>query len=186
MAGNDALYDDARGFNTAFKESVAEVQARVLDTEWKVSEYGNVPVDCAEGYGFRMTRTTPSPEGWRLPAGIDQTAREIGEWLGTNGWSDVQLKTFEEGLGHVIVQARNEEAGVDRLDVDLATGDVADAVIVRADSTCHDGDPNTLMEELYPGWPTEQVDGELPTTERPDATPVFGFTAEGQPRPLAE
>lgn len=182
VAGDDAVYDEARDVNLTFKRSVADVQASVLGSEWKVGEYGDVPVSCDDGYGFRMTRTTPSPAGWRLPAGIERMAHEIGERLAADGWSDVEVVTYEEGLGHVLVQARRTVDGVARLDVDLATGEVADGVIVRAESTCHDGDPNALMAELYPGWPTEQTEGEAPTTERPDADPVFGFTAEGRPR----
>lgn len=181
MPSNDALYESAREVNITFKEAVGAVQAQIDDGEWDSSHYGDVPVDCDDGYGFDMSRVT-RPD-WRLSDDAETTARELGEWLGTNGWSDVQLKTFPGEIGNVIVQARNVDAHVARLDVDIHPGTAGDSVTVRATSTCQDGDPDDLMAVLTPGWPTDAVDHEpRPETERPDATPIFGFTEDGQPR----
>lgn len=181
MPSDDELYANAREVNLAFKSAVGAVQAQIVDDEWRVGEYGDAPVDCDGGYGFEMSRLVP--EDWRLTTDAETAARDLGEWLGTNGWTDVQVKTYSGDIGDVVVQARNDDAHVARLDVDIKAGTVADSVIVRAASTCQDGDPDQLMDILYPGGTSDPVETEpLPETERPDATPIFGFTEDGEPR----
>lgn len=181
MTGDDDLFERAREANATFKAAVSAVQAEISDDAWGVVQYGDVPRECGDGYAFRVQRTTP--DGWRLSADAHTSAQSLGEWLGTHGWSDVQVRTYEGDVDNVVLQARKPDSGVDRLDVDFNPGTASDSVIVRADSTCQDGDPNELMAQLYPGWPTDaNAGGELPETERPDATPIFGFTKDGSPR----
>lgn len=181
MPDTDQLFSDAQSVNATFKQVVGNVQSQLEPADWRVGQYGDVPVDCDDGYGFKMTRLVP--EEWRLSTDSLTTAQQLGDWLGTNGWSDVQVRTYEGGISNVVLQARNEEAHVDRLDVDIQTGSEADSVIIRATSTCQAGDPNELMAVLYPGWPTDTIEHDaLPETEAPDADPVFGFTDSGAAR----
>jgi hypothetical protein len=180
VTSND-VYDTARELNLAFKSTVAEVQTRISDGAWRIGEYGDVPVECEDGYGFSMSRQVPLD--YRIAGDAESAATELGEWLGSEGWVDISRRTYGEGIGNVILEARNPDSRVALLTVDFQKGEAADAASIRADSTCGEGDPNDLMRELYPGFPTDAVETDpLPTEEPPGATPVFGFTEDGAPR----
>lgn len=181
VTANDDVYDSARELNLAFKGAVAEVQGRISDGDWRIGEYGDVPVECGDGYGFSMSRQVPVD--YRITNDAESAATDLGEWLGSNGWVDISRRTYGEGIGNVLLEARNPDANVALLTVDFQKGEAADAASIRADSTCAEGNPNDLMRELYPGFPTDTVEIDpLPTEEPPDATPVFGFTEDGSPR----
>lgn len=174
---DEELYERAREQNAAFKEAVASVQELVHTGEWEVYTYGATPTACDGGYKFEMSRALPPPA---LPPDTDARARadEIAAAMDADGWSDVVVRTYSEGIGHVIVQASHEY--VERIDVDINPGEAATGVLIRAESACFEGDLDALRPILNPQWP--RGDHEYPTRETPDATPVFGFTEDGQPR----
>lgn len=178
----DGLLDAAREVNTSFKAAVGGVQAQLLDDAWEVGEYGDIPSSCgSDGYLFRMDRTTP--KDWRIGAEPLDAANALGEWMGGHGWTDVAVRTFEGDVDDVALKARNEAAHVGEITVDFQPGDLMDFVTVRAESTCEPGDPLALTAALVPGWPSSPPSGiARPAAERPDATPIFGFTEDGQPR----
>lgn len=174
---DEELYERAREQNVAFKEAVASVQELVHTGEWKVYTYGATPTGCDGGYRFEMSRALPLPA---LPPDTDARALadEIAAEMDADGWSDVVVHTYSEGIDHVIVQASHEY--VERIDVDINPGKVATGVLIRAESACFEGDLDALRPILNPQWPRGYH--EYPTLETPDATPVFGFTEDGQPR----
>jgi hypothetical protein len=60
---------------------------------------------------------------------------------------------------------------------------VQDGISLSAASVCEAGDVDALAEAIYPGlYEDSSREWPLPETERPDATPIFGFTDDGQPR----
>lgn len=176
---DDELYRSARDANLRFKEAVAKVLTHISDDSWQVQEYGDLPVDCHPGYAFALHRTTY--EGWRLPTDAATTAAEIAGWLRAEGWT---VTDPEPGAGAVVVQASDHSRAIDSLVVEVRDGTgTADAIGVGAASDCVAGDAEELRAQLYPGYPDRPVDHDpLPVTEPPDATPIFGFTADGAPR----
>lgn len=179
---SDQVYERGREVNLTFKRAVADVQKQLTEDPWDASQYGNAPDDCGNGHLFQLVRTTPV--GWVGFGGDERAAAErLGNWLSAQGWSEVSLRTYEGEITNVVLQARREDAHVDRLDVDFKSGTAADVVILSASSTCEPGDADALMKELYPGWPTNTVKHEpLPTEEAPGDTPIFGFASDGKPR----
>ncbi|MFE7844391.1 hypothetical protein ACFUTX_04250 [Microbacterium sp. NPDC057407] len=177
---DDEWYEDARKFNVAFKESVAEVQSWITDEPWIIDGiYGHVPMDCAGGYQFDMWRSTPA--NWRAGTDAETAARRLGDWLWEQGWS-VKLHTYGEGIDNVVITASNNEKHVADLYVNFLLGSHRDIVSLEATSTCRPGDPNELMDILDPGWLTETEDPVMPETEVPGTPPIFGFNEDGTPR----
>lgn len=176
------LYDEAKAVNTTFKEAVGAVQLQVFDGEWTVEQYGDIPRGCgSEGYEFRLGRATP--DGWRLAAEPLDAAKSLGAWMDGEGWEDVSVKTFDGEIEDVTLVAARTEAHVSEIVVDFTPGELFDNVTVRATSTCEPGSWADLLQELVPGAPSEPPPGiSRPSAERPDATPLFGFTADGTPR----
>lgn len=174
--------DAAREVNATFKTAVGEVQLQILDDEWDVGEYGDIPHACdPDEYRFRMDRSTP--QDWRIGTDALDAANELGAWMKANGWTDIAVRTYSGDVDDVTLKARRLDAHVDEIAVDFQPGDVMDFATVRAESTCEQGDADALTAALVPGWPTSPpAQITRPATERPDATPVFGFGADGQPR----
>jgi len=183
-ASADAVYTSGRQHNLLFRQTVATVLLHLYDGDWQVQEYGDVPVDCDEGYGFELGRTTP--EGWTLDGDAHADAPTLGHrvarWLTDRGWTARDAAADADGT--VEVHASVEAFGIETLTIEIRDGEAsADAIGVRATTVCFAGDPDELMAALYPGWPDDPVDHDpLPVSEPPGAVPVFGFTEDGQPR----
>ncbi|MFF2486620.1 hypothetical protein ACFVSU_09490 [Microbacterium sp. NPDC058062] len=176
----DELYASARQANLLFKEAVAALLVHVSDGTWQVQEYGDIPVDCRDGYAFSLHRTTY--EGWTTDADAPTTADRLGEWLIARGWTT--RPPAQHADGEVVVEASDPSLDVATLTIEIRGGaGRADAIGVGATSTCFDGDPAELTAILYPGWPDHPVAHEpLPVGELAGATPIFGFTEDGEPR----
>lgn len=176
----DELYAAARQANLLFKEAVATVLVHLSDGTWQVQEYGDLPLDCDGGYAFSLHRTTF--EGFTLEADAPTTATAVAGWLAARGWSTRQPVTTAEG--EAVVVASDPAAGVASLVVEIRDGEATtDAIGVGATTRCHDGDRAELTAILYPGSPDHPVEHEpLPAGEPAGATPIFGFTEDGEPR----
>ncbi|MFD4958254.1 hypothetical protein [Microbacterium sp. NPDC058389] len=183
-AQDDALYTSARQQNLLFRQTVATVLTHLYDGDWQVQEYGDAPVSCGDGYGFELGRTTP--EGWTLDGDAQVDAPTLGHrvarWLTDRGWTARDAAADAEGT--VEVHASVEGFGIATLTIEIRDGEAsADAIGVRATTTCFAGDADELMAVLYPGWPDDPVAHDpLPASEPPGAVPVFGFTEDGHPR----
>jgi hypothetical protein len=183
-AQGDALYTSARQHDLLFRQTVATVLLHLYDGDWQVQEYGDVPVACDEGYGFELGRTTP--EGWTLDGDAHADAPTVGQrvarWLADRGWTARDAPADADGT--VEVHASVGGFGIGTLTIEIRDGrGPADAIGVRATTTCFDGDPDELTAILYPGWPDDPVAHDpLPVAEPPGAVPVFGFTEDGHPR----
>jgi len=183
-APDDALYTSARQHDLVFRQTVATVLLHLYDGDWQVQEYGDAPVACDDGYGFELGRTTP--EGWTLDGDAQADAPTLGHrvarWLADRGWTARDAAPDAEGT--VEVHASVEDFGIETLTIEIRDGEAsADAIGVRATTTCFDGDPDELMAILYPGWPDDPVAHDpLPASEPPGAVPVFGFTEDGHAR----
>lgn len=180
----EALYASARQHDLLFRQTVATVLLHLYDGDWQVQEYGDLPVACDEGYGFELGRTTP--EGWTLDgdahADAPTLAHRAARWLTDRGWTARDAAADADGT--VEVHASVEGFGIETLTIEIRDGEgSADAIGVRATTTCFDGAPDELTAILYPGWPDDPVAHDpLPASEPPGAVPVFGFTADGHPR----
>ena len=179
---NEALFAEAKTVNHTFKAAVADVQLRVLDDSWIVNSYGDLPSDCNNdaGYTFYLDRTTP--DGWRIGGPAIDAAKDLGAWMGTNGWADVALRTYSEGIESVVITASNPDAFVEEIVIDITPGELMDTAVVTADSTCEPGSQNQLIEALIPGFPLHEIGKtQRPETEHPNDTPIFGFNEDGTP-----
>lgn len=177
---DDEWYADAREFNYAFKQAVAEVQSQISGDAWRVDEYGHVPLECDHG-GYEFALGRRSPRDWHVGEDAETVARQVGDWLWERGWS-VKLHTYGEGIDNVIITASNHEKHIARLYLSFLLGEATDSVILEATSTCRSGDPYELMDVLDPGWLTRAYTRPMPETEVPGTTPIFGFKKDGTPR----
>jgi hypothetical protein len=184
MPTDEEVFDSAREVNSTFKETVAGVQEQLWSEEWRVEGgYGDFPDECPDGYSFRMTRYLPVAEGWRFGAEPARLRDDLAAWMEDNGFTDVTGLSYTDDVDTLTLTARNTAGLVDEITVQFHPGEVQDGISLSATSTCTRGDARRLVELTRPGfysdafsqWPT-------PATERPDATPVFGFTEDGQPR----
>jgi hypothetical protein len=176
----EALFEQAREVNFAYKHAVAAVQLEILDADWQISAYGDAPWACpgdASRYEFDLTRRTP--EGWRLDGTPLELAEEIAGLLDENGWSDIKTRGYSGEIADVVVEAEYPEKYVDLLVVDISPGQAFDSVTIYATSTCEPGDAHTISTMRRLG------DGErekLPASEHPTAPPSFGHTEDGKRR----
>ena len=183
---DEELLTEARDANFGFKAAVAQVQLQLVDGDWWLTDYGAAPEDCSTGgdnYEYYLTRQFPpvangttDPVGWRFTEAPVDTVARVGQWLDEHGWTDIRHRTYSEGIDNVVLQAKNENAGVSRLDIDINPGKTFDSVVVRAYSTCHPGDQRQLADLLTPYDSSAPVQGEIPLAEHPTATPYFGMT----------
>lgn len=175
----DELYRSAREANLQFKETVAGVLRHLSNASWQVQEYGDSPLDCADGYGFSLHRTTY--EGWMLRTDALTTAEEAGAWLAARGWT---TSAPTVAGGGAVVEASDPSRSIAALVIEVHDGEgTADAIGVGATSGCFEGDAEELKALLYPGYPDRpSVHEPLPLVEQPDDAPVFGFTPDGRPR----
>jgi len=176
-------FDRAQEANGAFKAAVGGVQVQVLDDGWLLSEdYGQVPTGCdgasdRNGYSFYMGRE--SPNGWQPDASAEEIVQRLGAWFDENGWTGIKMRTYGEGIDNQVIEARNPDANVSLVVVDLLIGEDSARATVRAKSTCLPGDWMVINEQLLPA----DVDLDpLPATEHPTDPPVFGYTEDGRPR----
>lgn len=179
-----AVFESAKEANTAFKAAVADVQRELWTEEWRVGVYGDMPSACgADRYRFELSRDLPVEDGWRFPADPATMREDLASWMESNGYTDVTGLSYEGDVDTLTLTARNVDAGIDELTVQFHPGEVQDGISLSATSVCEPGDVDALSEEIYPGlYEDSSREWPLPETERPDATPVFGFTADGEPR----
>ena len=186
---DEELLTQARDANFEFKAAVAQVQLQLVDDDWRLTEYGAAPRACesASGqYSYQQTRDFPPTsdtgdewEGWHLDEDPLDTVARVGAWLEENGWTDIRHRTYSEKVDNVVLQAKNEDAGVDRLDIDINPGNRYDRVTIMAYSTCHPGDQRRLWELLNPyDTLTYSPLTELSPSEHPSTRPYFGLTPE--------
>ena len=179
---DEALFAEAKSVNLTFKQAVAEVQLRVLDDAWSIEGYGDLPTDCNDGRGYSFDLRRLTPDGWRIGGTPLDAAKKLGAWMGTNGWSDVSLRTYDNDIANVVITANRPDAHVGKILVDFLPGKIMDSVMITADSTCEPGSWRNLIRSLIPGFPTEDADSqEWPETEHPNDTPIFGFNEDGTP-----
>ncbi|MFK0402387.1 hypothetical protein ACIQTT_08675 [Microbacterium sp. NPDC090225] len=178
----EELFDQAREVSFTFRAPVVDVQLRILDSEWRIWDYGDAPSTCAgSGYEFEMSRVTP--EGWRLDGAPLELAEEIAAWLDEKGWTGIKTRGYSGEIADVVVEAEYPEKHVDLLIVDISPGELFDSVTVSATSTCQRGDAHDVFELVYAdgdleGSPVEQ----FPELEHPQAEMSFGFTEDGKRR----
>ncbi|WP_046014134.1 hypothetical protein [Microbacterium sp. SA39] len=173
------LFDQAREVNFTYKAAVADVQLQILDGEWEIDQYGDRPQSCdSDGYRFRMSRATP-PE-WHLDGTPAEAAERIGAWLDENGWTDITARTYTDGITDIVVEARNPDAHIDRLTVDISPGDNYDIGTIYADSTCQPGDSHTIASAMLPKDSAQATPRAL--LEHPADPPSFGYNDDGTPR----
>jgi len=182
-------FNNAREVNSAFKAAVAQVQLNVFDGEWEIAEnYGQTPRGCGgtsqtDSYEFVMTRLTP--EGWKLDRSPAELGNEVAAWFDENGWTDVKLRTYSDGIADVVVEAEKPDEHAGLVVVDINPGELFDTVTIRATSTCEAGDWRVIVEEQRGSGNQDDFDPDragLPATEHPTDPPAFGLTDEGEPR----
>ncbi|MFL0411590.1 hypothetical protein ACH0AH_10475 [Microbacterium paludicola] len=184
---SEDLFARAAELNGSFKSAVADVQGQVWTEEWQVADYGDMPTDCGadDTFRFSMSRHLPavSGEGWRFPADPAVMRDELAQWMEANGYRDVTGLSYTGDVDTLTLTARNVDAGIAEITVQYHPGEVQDGIDVSAKSVCADGDVDDLAEVIFPGiYEDAFLEWTYPETERPDDTPIFGFTEDGQPR----
>lgn len=181
---DDELFTRAQAVNAAFKSSVAEVQRELWVDEWRVGAYGDMPAACgSDEFRFEMSRDLPVADGWRFPSEPGAMRDDLAGWMESNGYTDITGLSYTDDVDTLTLTARNVDAGIDEITVQFHPGEVQDGISLSAASVCEAGDVDALAEAIYPGlYEDSSREWPLPETERPDATPIFGFTEDGQPR----
>lgn len=181
-----SLFDSARTTNLAFKSEVSAVQEQLWADDWEVVQYGDTPEACGDdSYSFSLRRDLPLPDatGWRLPEEPSAMRDRLARWLEDAGYSDVTGLSYTDGVDELTLTARNENAGIAELTIQFHPGDVQDGISLTATGTCHPGSARDLTAELFPGfYENSSLEWPPPATERPDATPIFGYDEDGNPR----
>ena len=185
---DEELLTEARDANFEFKAVVAQVQLQLVDGDWWLTDYGAAPEDCSDGgdnYEYYLTRQFPpvangttDPVGWRFTEAPVDTVARVGQWLDEHGWTDIRHRTYSDGIDNVVLQAKNEDAGVSRLDIDVNPGKTFDSVSITAYSTCHPGDSHRINDLLMPYDSYAPPITDLPPAEHPSAPQFFGLTPE--------
>lgn len=173
---DDATFAEAKIVNAEFKRTVAEVQEQIYDGDWRVEEYGDVPVACPrDGYKFSLSRKLPL--GFSFHERGPERMTEVHAWMQENGWNVEPIKTYSPGIDNIVIIGSKHQGRVARLDIDLVPGNVADGTIdaleVRAASTCAPGDAYPILERLRGPFTAVRPDLGLPALERPSDTPLF-------------
>ncbi|MGO2751956.1 MAG: hypothetical protein ACTIA6_18040 [Pseudoclavibacter sp.] len=187
MTDNE-LFAQARDANFEFKAAVAQVQLQLVDGDWEMTDYGAAPDDCSDGgdkYEFQMERYYPATngpatewKGWRFNEEPMDIVFRVGQWLDEHGWTDIRHRTYSEKVDNVVLQAKNADAGVSRLDIDINPGKTFDSVSITAYSTCHPGDHQRIFQLQTPYDSYAPPTTDLPLSEHPTASPQFGSTPE--------
>ncbi len=175
-----ALYDQARSINSSVKKEISLLQLRILDGEWDVQKYGDIPSKCgSDGYRFAFGRSTPHNDGWRLPDGSpDQTIDALSEWFGEHGWSGIAVRTFSGDVQDLVLEARKPSAHIELVVITVATGKSRDWIDIDVTSTCEPGSEEELVDLMFPAGLNGR-DWSQP--EHPSAEPKFGFVTPTPP-----